>query len=99
MDDRLKCCVPFCRRTTRGQDYGEWICGPHWRAVPRATRADLFAAKRDLRKVLLTVPLAREYWKLPPGSPDWLRAARAWWAHDDAWKACKTLAVENAFGI
>ena len=98
MDDRLKCCVPFCRRTTK-QDCGEWICGPHWRAVPRAARADLFAAKRELRKMLLAVPMAREYWKLSPGSPGRLRAVRAWRAHDGAWEACKKSAVENAFGI
>ncbi|PPE77121.1 hypothetical protein C3941_25360 [Kaistia algarum] len=43
---RVACLVPFCRRT-RGDHKGEepmqsgaeWICGEHWRAVPRRLKA------------------------------------------------------------
>ena len=36
--ERIKCCVPFCRRTTKRADFEQWICGPHWRLVPKAKR-------------------------------------------------------------
>ena len=48
--DRLPCCVPFCRRTTRRRPEDlsdvEWICPDHWRAVPRPERAILTRCRR-----------------------------------------------------
>jgi hydroxyacyl-ACP dehydratase HTD2-like protein with hotdog domain len=38
MQKRLKCCVPFCRRTTARADFTEWICGEHWRLLPLRAR-------------------------------------------------------------
>lgn len=36
---RITCCVPFCRRTRlNDQGWDEWLCGDHWRGVPRAMR-------------------------------------------------------------
>lgn len=35
---RLRCCVPFCRRTTARCEHEEWICGDHWRLVPKDQR-------------------------------------------------------------
>lgn len=41
---RTLCCVPFCRRS-RGLRKGEtsppseWICGEHWKRVPRRLKA------------------------------------------------------------
>lgn len=41
MTERISCCVPFCRRTTRNDGtFSEWICGKHWRLVSR--KAKLF---------------------------------------------------------
>jgi hypothetical protein len=41
---RVNCIIPFCRRT-RGDRKGdpvtpdmEWICGEHWKSVPRQYR-------------------------------------------------------------
>lgn len=50
---RLACEVPHCTRT-RGQRKGErpiaqderWICGEHWRLVPRGMKAILRRARR-----------------------------------------------------
>jgi hypothetical protein len=37
---RIPCAIPFCRRTRKADPtIGEWICGDHWRLVPRADRA------------------------------------------------------------
>jgi len=35
MSERLRCCVPFCRRTRKNVDphMAEWICGDHWRLL------------------------------------------------------------------
>lgn len=35
---RLTCVVPFCRRTTARAEFDEWLCGDHWRAIPKAKR-------------------------------------------------------------
>lgn len=50
---RLSCVVPGCRHT-RGQRKGEgpiregqqWVCGEHWRAVPKQMRGILARARR-----------------------------------------------------
>jgi hypothetical protein len=39
VSDRIRCAVPFCRRTTaRFRPPTEWICGDHWRLVPKVMR-------------------------------------------------------------
>lgn len=35
---RLKCVVPFCRRTTGRPGFSEWMCGDHWKLLPKAAR-------------------------------------------------------------
>jgi hypothetical protein len=35
---RLRCIVPFCRRTTGRADFEEWICGDHWRLIDKDRR-------------------------------------------------------------
>lgn len=49
---RIRCEVPFCRRT-RGDRKGdiitettEWVCGPHWTAVPKTMRRAYSRARR-----------------------------------------------------
>ncbi|WP_126975557.1 hypothetical protein [Frigidibacter oleivorans] len=47
MADRLRCCIPFCRRTHHNREgFGEWICQKHWSAVPKAMRRAYASAKR-----------------------------------------------------
>ncbi len=46
---RVRCCVPFCRRTTKLQ-HDEWICGAHWTTVPREARVVFFRAKRRVTR-------------------------------------------------
>ena len=36
--DRLRCEVPFCRRTCKGRSGQVWICGEHWRLIPLMRR-------------------------------------------------------------
>lgn len=52
---RIGCCIPFCRRTRKnpGADgiYAtEWICGPHWIAVPKERRRVYGRLKRAWRR-------------------------------------------------
>ena len=55
---RLTCAVPGCART-RGQRKGEqpirdgeeWVCGDHWRLVPRWMRAIKARAFRRAKRV------------------------------------------------
>lgn len=36
---RLRCCVPFCRKSRRNDvGFDEWICGDHWRMVDKSRR-------------------------------------------------------------
>lgn len=45
--DRTSCLVPFCRRTRKPKfDGEEWICGDHWRGVPKRVKRRYSAARR-----------------------------------------------------
>ena len=83
MKDRIPCCVPFCRRTTRRRPEWtgevEWICGPHWKAVPRDLKLNVSRWRRRLRA--------------DPGS------AKAAFRFDMAWRRCRRVAIEAAGGI
>jgi hypothetical protein len=102
VSQRLPCIVPFCRGT-RGIRKGEtafkpgeeWICSVHWRMVGRRTRR---LNNRAWRRVDRT-PMAREYWKLPPGSPARLEAIRFLHVAIWLWTRCKKQATERAAGI
>jgi len=41
-DQHLHCAVPFCNHTTKADRkmgvWVEWVCGKHWRMVPRQMR-------------------------------------------------------------
>jgi hypothetical protein len=44
---RTPCSVPNCRRTRPADSrYDEWVCGPHWREVPKVERRTYSALKR-----------------------------------------------------
>lgn len=82
--ERLACCVPFCRRTTRNDEgYALWICGKHWSLVPYKLRAEYNAAKRTARRIIRRRPTSRVAW------------ARA----DRIWCQCRDAAIEQAMGV
>jgi len=45
-----RCCVPFCRRTTR-REFDEWVCGRHWRLVDERVRALRGRVKRKANRI------------------------------------------------
>lgn len=104
--DRIPCVVPFCRRSKKATlgvtyftDTPEWICGDHWRLVPKKARDVKNRSARELRREIGRNPLVAEYWKMPPGSPERLKAVRLWRVHDRIWNRCKRIAIERAGGI
>ncbi|WP_159953151.1 hypothetical protein [Rhizobium sp. 18065] len=99
MTDRISCCVPYCRRTTIGKGFNEWICGKHWPLVPRSTKAAWRTTKKRVRAVIRRKPEYREWWLFPSGSPARLSAVKMWRRHDNAWERCKREAIERAAGI
>lgn len=102
MGSRLPCCVPFCRRTIAAEKIApntEWICGRHWPLVSRKLKAEYRLAKRRARRILARRPIYREYWKLPPGSPERLRAVSMWRRLEAIWERCKAQAIERAAGL
>ncbi|WP_262027630.1 hypothetical protein [Microvirga sp. Mcv34] len=51
MTERVRCCVPFCRRTIAAEKlkpWNEWICGKHWSAVPKIERREYSWTKRRI---------------------------------------------------
>lgn len=64
--ERIGCCVPFCRRTRKNdQGWAEWICGDHWRAVPKAFRRVHGRYLRLLRRGILpgATPATSRVWR------------------------------------
>lgn len=104
MSERMSCLVPFCRRS-RGLRKGEirlpseWICGPHWSGVSKQTRRRKNANAKFIRRELRRQPLANQYWLMPPGCVDRVRAVRMWGNADAIWRRCKREAIEAAGGI
>lgn len=41
-----QCCVPHCKRTTARTEYSEWVCGDHWKGLPRTRRRAYTRAKK-----------------------------------------------------
>jgi hypothetical protein len=97
MTDRLRCCVPFCRRTTKPG--GEWICGVHWPMVSKRTKRRKVVHARFVRREVRRNPKVREYWKLPPGSKARIKAVVMWRLSDAIWARCKREAIERAMGL
>lgn len=83
-EGRTPCIVIGCRRTRRSLGVGhEWICGQHWRAVPRPMRQRLFRLRRRRDRMF-----TRGY-----PSTNTARACAA------QWEVCKARAIEVAMGI
>ena len=92
--DRIKCVVPFCRRT-RKPDCTEMICGKHWRMVSRTLRD---------RKIRMNRRYRRRFgdnapWDYPAGSAMRLESVKLARICGKAWEACKRSAIEAAAGI
>lgn len=41
----IACAVPFCRRSRKGERAAAWLCGEHWRGVPRDTKRCMSQAR------------------------------------------------------
>lgn len=101
MSIRARCLVPFCNHTRGDRKNSpvhegmEWICGQHWRAVPRILRHQLSLAYRAYKRRFG----ANGYWAYPPGSPERLEAVRLDREYLRAWGTCKAAACEAAGGI
>ncbi|TIN80719.1 MAG: hypothetical protein E5Y09_02530 [Mesorhizobium sp.] len=96
MTDRVHCCVPFCRRTCKGDpSRHEWVCGIHWRCVSttlRRRKSRLFRRYRHL--------FADQHFSVfPAGSIRRLHAVKLDRLCDKAWERCKRAAIERAAGI
>lgn len=95
---RLGCCVPFCRRSRPGNE-GEWICSVHWPMVSRRTKARRRLHHRFVRREIRRNPMVAEYWKMPAGSAERIKAVRMWGLSAVIWERCKREAIERAGGI
>lgn len=80
MGNRIACLVPFCRRT-RGDRRGdpvvpsmEWICGDHWRAVPKRLKRRRQMLGRMARRTADQIKLNR-IWRADDAA--WAQCKRA----------------------
>lgn len=97
MSDRLKCCVPFCRRTADAAKFkgcNEIICGKHGRMAPtlRLRYRKMF---RRYRKNLGGL----EYWDHPAGSPLRIEGVRLARILDKLWERYRRAVIERAAGL
>ena len=98
MEDRIPCCVPFCRRTaSRAKFPGctEIICGKHWRMAPQVWRRRRSKLERMYKKRFGNNPP----WMYPGGSPNRLAAVKLDHLIHALWERCKHRAIESAAGI
>src|SRR5262249_21584816 len=94
MTERTYCCVPYCRHTSR-KFTSEWICGEHWRGVPKASRRRLSMVRRRYRRRFGD----NGFWEYPAGSPDRLPAVRLDRLWRWCWERCKRIAIERGVGL
>lgn len=51
LDGRVACCIVDCGRTRPTvMEGGQWICGPHWRMLPKASRDDVKLLRRITKR-------------------------------------------------
>jgi hypothetical protein len=96
--DRIKCCVPFCRRTAPAEKFKgckEIICGKHGRMAPRTLRLRYRKLSRRYRRNLGGL----EYWDHPSGSPKRLEGIKLARILDKLWERYKASAIEAAGGL
>lgn len=91
MADRCHCLVPYCRRTTGKLDADDpWICGQHWKLVPR------WMKRRRTRLYRLWKKAGGSDTSWPEQPPKARKALRLYWAW---WAKIKKTAIERAVGI
>lgn len=94
---RMRCCVPYCRRTT-AEPYREWICHVHWPMVPARLKAKYRMAKRLARRAHHRfgeqVRVQEGYYE-----PQWVRVEAARSLSGRLWERCKEAAIESAAGL
>lgn len=99
MTERLRCCVPFCRRTFKREpgdsDDVEIICGIHWRLSPKSWRRRITMLRRRRRKLYGDTP----HWEFPAGSEARINSYRLDLLRHKLWLRCKQAAIEIAGGI
>lgn len=81
---RSSCCVPGCRRTST-LFTAEWVCGDHWRMIPRRFKLAWSRAKRHNRRHWLAMSERRR------------RAAH--YRMDRLWLVLKRAAIIAAAGL
>lgn len=99
MVDRLRCCVPFCRRT-RGDrkndpvtEEMEWICHEHWAVIPLRRRRVWYRLHRLwLKDDGMTLEAIWNH-------PKWGKRAIYRAALDRIWAHLKREAIERALGV
>lgn len=85
------CSVAGCRNASK-RDWSAYICGPHWRMIPKREKRRLRAVARAIyRRGWATDPNARGGWRFLKA-----RGARAYWL---AWRACERAAFRAAAGL
>lgn len=60
--NRVRCLCPGCRRTT-AKPFAEWICGVHWRSVPKAMRGRMFRFRRRAKRDPRWIGVADRMWE------------------------------------
>jgi len=96
--------MPFCRRTSR-KFPGEWICGDHWRMVPRPLKTLRTKLRARYRPKWEKAKAA--YYAAPENSKArflahgaWVRIDERWNKTEDRlWKRMKAGAIERATGL
>lgn len=107
MTHRIRCCVPFCRRTIDPAKlevgHTEWICEKHWRTVPRAIKQRRRQVKRriaQLQRMWLSDQRGRKRWDEGARYTRYCwTITRAYQADHSVWDSCKAAAIEAAGGL
>lgn len=101
---RSKCVVPFCRRTST-RFAGEWICGDHWRMVPRDQKLLRTRIRRRMKKRWEKLKAIRDACANDT-KEQWMAHRRfiavdaLWTKVEDAiWRRMKKAAIERATGL
>lgn len=105
MTGPVTCCVPFCSRL-RGKRKREkpshdehWVCATHWAAVPAGLKRRKQLHEKFVKREIARRPLMARWWKLPPGSPERIKAIRMFGLSTTLSRRCARAAIEAAGGI
>lgn len=102
MPDRIKCIIPFCKRTASAEKFAgsdEIICGKCWRYVTPATKRHRQLLKRRSKRIDRL--LMRRAILSRPGCAEQMGRLEELFglAHAKNWERCKQEAIGNRAGI